>query len=126
MTDRAGWKSGGNRIRPAVICSVSVWVNWRAPFRMSTRLLSFDIGFSFQTSCSQLAIQPLVRIAGRIGHNNAQERGASSGGLFHFIVGKLASTPSGEYPVVVLVRHTFLLSVPDLFTRYSGPGGPVY
>lgn len=46
---------------------------------------------------------------------------ACSGGLFYFILGKLASTPSGEYPVAI-VRHVVSLqpfSKPEASTGRS-------
>jgi len=50
-----------------------------------------------------------------MGHNDAEERSACSSGLFYFILGKLASTPAGEYPVVI-VRHVVS------FSAFSMPG----
>jgi hypothetical protein len=64
---------------------------------------------------SQLGIQPMVWIANRAGQNDAEERDGSSGGLFHFIVRKLASTPAGEHPVAI-IRHVVS------FLAFSKPG----
>jgi hypothetical protein len=99
----------------AVISSISFSVSDRAPMRVSTRLLSFDIDFSFRLRWYQLCIKPLVWIAGGVCHNDAEERDGCSGGLFHFIVGKLASTPAGEHPVII-VRHVVS------FAAFSQPG----
>jgi hypothetical protein len=93
----------------AVISSISFSVSDRAPMRVSTRLLSFGIDFSFRLWWYQLCIKPLVWIAGGVCHNDAEERDGGSGGLFHFIVGKLASTPAGEHPVAI-VRHVVSFS----------------
>jgi hypothetical protein len=100
----------------AVISSISFSVSDRAPMRVSTRLLSFGIDFSFRLRWYQLCIKPLVWIAGGVCHNDAQERDGCSGSLFHFIVGKLASTPAGEHPVAI-VRHVVS------FSAFSKPWG---
>jgi hypothetical protein len=99
---------------PLISCS-SFSVSDRVPLLTSTRLFSFDIGFSFQNSCSQLVIQSLVSIAVLVGNNDAEERVGRSGGLFDFILRKLASTPAGEHPVAI-VRHVVS------FSAFSKPG----
>jgi hypothetical protein len=54
-------------------------------------------------------------MAGAVGHHDAEERVGCSGGLFYFIMGKLASAPSGEHPVAI-VRHVVS------FSAFSKPG----
>ena len=49
-------------------------------------------------------IQSLVSIAVLVGDDDAEKRVGCSGCLFDFILGKLASAPSGEHPVAI-VRH---------------------
>jgi hypothetical protein len=66
-------------------------------------------------SCSQLVIQSLVSISVLVGDNDAEERVGCSGGLFYFILRKLASTPASEHPVV-FVRHEVS------FSAFSKPG----
>jgi hypothetical protein len=73
----------------------------------------------------KLCISAMVGIAGRPRCQHGQARwNKTARNLIQFALGYFAGANADEYPVVVLVRHTFLLSVPGLFTRYAGSGGP--
>jgi hypothetical protein len=72
----------------AATSSISVWVNWRAPFRTITRLLSFDIGFSFQLRAVGLLVQNVVWIADRAGSKVAGKSVCPAAYLYEFILSK--------------------------------------
>src|SRR5581483_3790581 len=115
-----------------VICSISFLVSWRAPVRLSTRLLlSFDMKFSFSDfgvsspnipdknqklpkcfakASEQLCIYVAVWIADRAGHKHGEtSRNKAAGNLIQFFLGQLTSANPAKYAIVI-IRHNFLLS----------------
>jgi hypothetical protein len=114
--DRAGWKVGGNRkFRASDLFYLFLRQLMSAfPDKYPVMIVRHRFLLS-EMSCSQLAIQSLVSIAVLGGDNDAEQRVDASSGLVNFILRKLASTPAGEHPVVI-IRHAVS------FSAFSKPG----
>src|SRR6516162_6921883 len=107
-------------MKPPPILSISFCVSWRAPIRVSTRLLfSCDIdllplqilvpspNIPGRNQTRELGVKAHVRIAYRTCRNVAGMRKGSvaSHDLFDFFFCELASPYAAQYPVFVVIRH---------------------
>jgi hypothetical protein len=69
----------------------------------------------------ELLIEGVVRIVGCAGYKSGGKRELSPGNLFHFVVCELTSTHPAEYPVFVVVRHSFSFPVFLIsFSKHTG------
>jgi len=110
-------------VAPApAVCSISSWESWRAPLRVSTRLLSFDMRFSFPSRASgryecryppaRLCVKALVRIAGRPRYEHRQTSGNQAARhSVQFILREWAGAHPAQNPMVAFIRHTISFPV---------------
>jgi hypothetical protein len=137
MADRAGWKSGRNRIRTAcdpfyfLLGELARALTDEHPIIIVRHELSpFGLAFSQFAQAQakamgnasplrELAVHVGIRAVHRVGPGQAGagEWAVASVDLLQFVRCKLTGASAGEHPVLLVVRHRFLLLVFKSFSR---------